>query len=102
MDIPRLGKPFGVRGARAIHKSAPYSIRRALERTSLMAVMLGYGLLLLFTVQLSSLLNSAGKAKYKPLNMPKQSLESRRIRFLILILHQYLDQVLILYCLREC
>jgi len=52
MDIPRLGKPFGVRGARAIHKSAPYSIRRALERTSLMAVMLGYGLLLLFSVQL--------------------------------------------------
>ncbi|MFL0795769.1 MAG: sensor histidine kinase, partial [Prochlorococcus sp.] len=52
MDIPRLGKLFGVRGARAIHKSAPYSIRRALERTSLMAVMLGYGLLLLFSVQL--------------------------------------------------
>ncbi|KZR65082.1 HAMP domain-containing sensor histidine kinase [Prochlorococcus sp. MIT 1306] len=52
MDINRLGKSLRVRGAWVNLRSPPYSIRRVLERTSLMAVLLGYGLLLLFNVQL--------------------------------------------------
>ncbi|MFL0751139.1 MAG: sensor histidine kinase [Prochlorococcus sp.] len=52
MDIQRLGKSLAARFSRSFNSSTPYSIRRALERTSLMAVMLGYGLLLLFSVQL--------------------------------------------------
>ncbi|ABM78817.1 sensor histidine kinase [Prochlorococcus marinus] len=43
---------MNARGAWINFRHPPYSIRRVLERTSLMAVGLGYGLLLLFNLQL--------------------------------------------------
>ncbi|KZR66920.1 HAMP domain-containing histidine kinase [Cyanobacteria bacterium 150NLHA] len=52
LDLCNLGKSLRIRREWGSLRSPPYSIRSVLERTSLMAVLLGYGLLLLFNVQL--------------------------------------------------
>ena len=76
MDINRLGKSLNARGAWINFRHPPYSIRRVLERTSLMAVGLGYGLLLLFNLQLPA--EQRRQAQREDLNYAKAILRQSK------------------------